>query len=84
MDKSPTATSTTISVDGAEYRKRRKAAGMSIAACAEAIGISRPYLAKIELGNRTRVSPPVFAAMCTVLRITDRNLIIAHDLTPAQ
>lgn len=66
-----------IEINGFAFRELRIRSGMDIAPCAEQIGISRPYLARIEYGERVRVSPPVFTAMLRVLQITDRRALLA-------
>lgn len=76
-----TGTPTTIEVNGFAYREIRMRSGVDIAPCADDIGISRPYLARIELGDRVRVSPPVFAGMIRALQIGDRRAILANPHT---
>jgi transcriptional regulator with XRE-family HTH domain len=69
---------TTIEVNGFAYREIRIRSGIDIAPCAESAGISRPYLARLELGARVRVSPPVFQNLLRALQITDRRAILAN------
>ena len=75
----------TIEVNGFAFREIRVRSGLAIGAVAVEIGISRPYLARIEMGARIRVSPPVFAGMLRALQITDRRAILADPKTePAE
>lgn len=78
-----TGTPTTIEVNGFAFREIRVRSGMDIAPTAAAIGISRPYLAHLELGQRVRVRPPVFLAMLRVLQIKDRRALLADPHGPA-
>lgn len=71
---------TTIEVNGFAFREIRVRSGMDIAPCAAEIGISRPYLARIEYGERVRVRPSVFVAMLRVLQISDRRAILSNPL----
>jgi transcriptional regulator with XRE-family HTH domain len=75
---SNSATGTTIEVNGYAIREIRLRMGLATRSCAEAIGIDRSYLAGIELGKRTRVSPPVFASICRVLALDDTRAIRAN------
>jgi transcriptional regulator with XRE-family HTH domain len=72
-----TTTATTIEVNGFAYREIRIRSGIDTEPCAQAIGISRAYLANIELGQRVRVKPSVFAGMLNALQIADRRAILA-------
>lgn len=72
----PNSDRTSIEVNGFAFREIRMRSGIEIAPCAEQIGISRPYLAHIELGSRVRVRPAVFAGMLRVLQITDRRALL--------
>lgn len=78
-----TATPTTVEVNGFALREIRVRSGIDTAPCAATIGISRPYLAKIETGARVQVSPSVFHAMLAALQIRDRRAILANPHGPA-
>ncbi|MFD8234070.1 helix-turn-helix domain-containing protein [Streptomyces sp. NPDC059696] len=67
----------TIPVDGAEIRTRRKELGLSRDECAEAAGISGPYLSQLETGARRNLRPPTYRRLRTVLQIqrNDRRLL---------
>lgn len=76
-------TATAIEVNGFAFREIRIRSGIEIAPCAEQIGISRSYLAHIELGSRVRVSASVFARMISALHITDRRALLTDPHGPA-
>lgn len=71
-------TATTIEIHGPAIREIRVRSGMGVAALAAAVGVNRPYIAKIELGHSRRVSPQVFNALIAALSITDRRAILAN------
>lgn len=71
-------TPTTIEVHGPALREIRVRSGMGVEDLADAVGVKRPYIAKIELGHSRRVSPKVFNALIAALGITDRRAITAN------
>lgn len=71
-------TATTVEIHGPAIREIRVRSGMGVAALAAAVGVNRPYIAKIELGHSRRVSPQVFNAIIAALSITDRRAILAN------
>ena len=64
---------------GAAIRTRRKHLGLSIAECAGAAGISRPYLNQLELGKRHRMGPGTYLGLRRALDLpaTDTRLLVA-------
>lgn len=66
---------TTVEIHGPVVRHLRVLAGMGVADLAEAIGVERPYIAKIELGHSRRVSPKVFNALLAVFSIEDVKVL---------
>ena len=72
------STTTTLEVHGPAIREIRLRSGMGVAELAAAVGVERPYIAKIELGHSRRVSPRVFAAIIAALSINDRRAILAN------
>ena len=74
------ATRTTIEVNGFALREIRLRTGPGVADLADQIGVTRSYLAKIELGHSTRVSPKVFAALMVALDVKDRRALLANPL----
>lgn len=80
---------TTIEVNGFAVREIRKRSGIDVSALAEHVtailqvaghktGLTRSYLAKIELGHSERVSPKVFDALLTALAIDERRALLAN------
>lgn len=69
---------TTIEVHGPAIREIRVRSGMGVADLAAAVGVERPYIAKIELGHSRRVSPKVFNALVAALAVADRRALLAH------
>ena len=70
-------TPTTVEVNGYALREIRNRSGIGVAELAQAVGVQRPYVAKIELGHSRRVSPKVFNALLAALAITDRRVLLA-------
>lgn len=73
-----TTTPTTLEVHGPAIREIRLRSGMGTAELAAAVGVERPYIAKIELGHSRRVSPRVFNGLLAALSIKDRRAILAN------
>lgn len=67
----------TIAVNGFAFREIRVRSGIDAGPCAEAVGVDRSYLNRLETGARLRVSPSVFAAMVRALGLGDRRAILA-------
>lgn len=74
----PKGQNTTIPINGFACREIRVRSGIDIAPFAELVGVSRAYMAKIELGHSTKVSPKVFAAIQGGLGVRDRRALLAH------
>ncbi len=70
-----------IAIDGAKLRLQRQLAGKGVTVLAGLAGISQSYLSQIEVGDRTRVSPEVYARLCDALNITDRTYLLAEPVT---
>ena len=71
------STRTTITVHGPALRELRVRAGMPIQDLAEACGVKRPHLTKVELGRNRKVSPRLFNALLDALGIKDRRVLMA-------
>ncbi len=69
---------TTVDINGFALRKIRVLSGVEIQPLADQIGVTRSYLAKIELGHSVRVSPKVFNALLAALEIQDRRTLLAN------
>lgn len=86
----PSQTSpTTIEVNGYALREIRKRSGLDVQPLADQVtallledgnktGVTRSYLAKIELGHSRRVSPKVYNALLAVLAVEDRRSLLAN------
>lgn len=71
-------TGTTVEINGYTVRHLRVREGLGVAELAEAVGVKRPYIAKIELGHSTRVSPRVFNEISRALAVKDRRVLMAN------
>lgn len=68
----------TVEVHGPAIREIRIRSGMGVAELAAAVGVTRPHIANIELGQRRRLTPKTFNAIVAALAITDRRAILAN------
>ena len=66
-------------INGAEVRRLRQNMGLSVTELARRVGISQPYMSRIERADRTRVSSAVWVAIVTAVGVAD-----ADDLRPAK
>ncbi|GGX49400.1 helix-turn-helix domain-containing protein [Streptomyces noursei] len=71
----------TYQVNGAAIRATRKRQGLGIRETAEAAGISRSYLQRLETGIREQMRPPKYAALRKTLHATDAELLVLHGET---
>lgn len=67
---------TTLDINGFAVREFRKRTDLSVQELADAVGVQRAYVTKIELGHSRRVSPRVFNRLLTALGITDRRALL--------
>lgn len=74
MNKSPDS----IAINGAALRHIRRITGVGVNVLAGEIGVSAPFISMIESGRRPRVSPEVFASLCSALLIEDRRALMAR------
>lgn len=65
----------TYQVNGAELRRTRMRQGLGIQETAEAAGIDRSYLQRLETGVRHRMRPGTYAALRTALNVNDDRLL---------
>lgn len=72
-----TTSATTVAINGPAVRQIRILLGIDLKDLAVQCGISRPYLCLIETGRRPTVSPPVFDALCSALKVQDRRALMA-------
>jgi transcriptional regulator with XRE-family HTH domain len=67
----------TVAIHGYAMRAIRESRGRKLADLADAVGVDRSYLTKVETGARTRVSPTVYAAILRELLIDDHRALLA-------
>lgn len=79
----PTNTTTTVEVNGYALREIRVRSGIGVAELAEQVGVTRSYLAKIELGHSERCSPKVYSSLLAALDVKDRRALLAWPRTSA-
>lgn len=65
----------TFSVNGSALRAERMRQGLGIKETAQAAGISRSYLQRLETGTRERMRPDTYARLRTFLNSTDDRLL---------
>ena len=69
---------------GDELRSRRKAAGLTLTAVAEAVGVSIGYLSSLERGKVGRAPDPVLIQrLAELYRVDSSSLLVAGGLVPA-
>ncbi|PWK81648.1 DNA-binding Xre family transcriptional regulator [Lentzea atacamensis] len=73
----PPTTSPTIEVNGYALRVIRVLTGIDAGNFSAAVGVDRSYLNKLENGQKCRVSPSVFDALCRALSLKDRRALMA-------
>jgi transcriptional regulator with XRE-family HTH domain len=66
-----------VAINPAALRHIRRITGLGVSALAEEIGVVPSYVSNLEAGRRTAVSPRVFRALCTALRIEDVRALMA-------
>ncbi|GFE20150.1 hypothetical protein Sliba_06030 [Streptomyces nigrescens] len=71
----------TYQVNGAAIRATRKRQGLGIRETAEAAGISRSYLQRLETGTREQMRPPTYAALRRTLHAQEEELLVPHEET---
>lgn len=69
----------TFQVNGAAIRATRKRQGLGIRETAEAAGISRSYLQRLETGFRREMRPPRFAALRAALGADEDALLSPNE-----
>lgn len=71
-------TPTTIEINGYAVRELRIRSGLGVQELAAQIGVTRAYVAKIELGHSRRVSPKTYNALLSALSIHDRRSLLCN------
>lgn len=69
-----------VAIDGDKLTAAREKAGLTQTQLAAEVGISQSYISGIEMGDRPRVSPMVYASLCRVLGVSEPAL--RADPTP--
>ena len=71
----------TFQVSGAALRRTRMRQGLGLRQTAQAAGITRSYLQRLETGARTRMRPQTYAALRTALGLTPEadDLLLTHE-----
>ncbi|WP_309049024.1 helix-turn-helix transcriptional regulator [Streptomyces sp.] len=65
----------TYQVHGPSLRRRRMSQGHSVQAVADAAGISRSYLQRLETGTRECMGPERYIRLRTALNATDDQIL---------
>ncbi|MFE4857281.1 helix-turn-helix domain-containing protein [Streptomyces sp. NPDC056670] len=69
----------TFQVNGAALREDRMRQGLGIKETAEAAGISRSYLQRLETSARQRMRPALYVRLRTALNSTDERLLAPSE-----
>ncbi|MEU5581003.1 helix-turn-helix domain-containing protein [Streptomyces huasconensis] len=74
----------TYQVHGPSLRIRRMRQGRSVQAVAEAAGISRSYLQRLETGTRECMGPERYIRLRTALNATDDQILAQAEDHPEE
>lgn len=66
-----------MEIHGYALRIIREARGRKTSELAEALGVDRSYIAKIETGSSRRVSAPFYSALLAELLVDDYRALLA-------
>ena len=69
-----------IAIDGRKLAAAREAADLTQVQLAAKAGISQSYISGIELGERVRMRPALYARLCRALAVSETGLM-AHPPT---
>lgn len=72
LSSASAAINANVAINGPRLRRRRKLAGLNIAALAERAGCSAAYISILETRPDRSCSPEVFARICDALGIARR------------
>ena len=67
----------TVEVHGYALRVIREARGRKVAELAEALGVDRSYIARIETGNSRRVSAVFYNKLLAEIQVDDYRALLA-------
>lgn len=73
-----------VALNGPAIREIRKGLGVRSEVLAEEVGISYSFLASLENGTRTSVSPDIFRKLVYALHLVDVRAIIANPYAAYQ
>jgi transcriptional regulator with XRE-family HTH domain len=65
--------SASVEIDPQKLRELRQDLGLLQGELGKRAGLSAGYISQLEIGARTRVSPPVFAKLCDALKIPQKR-----------
>lgn len=68
---------TTVEINGYALREIRVRTGVGVQALAHQVGCARSYIARMETGHTSRVSPEMFKALTRALNIEDERALMA-------
>lgn len=68
---------TTVDINGYALREIRVRSGIGVQALADSAKCARSYVARMETGHTTRVSPEMFEALARSLNIVDKRALMA-------
>lgn len=74
---SPKKPRSIVEIHGYATRVVREARGRKVADLADALDVSRSYIAHIENGTKRRVSAEFYAALCRELLVEDHRALLA-------
>ncbi|MFI0915210.1 helix-turn-helix domain-containing protein [Streptomyces abikoensis] len=69
----------TFQVSGAALRRTRMRQGLGLKETADAAGISRSYLQRLETGIRQHMRPGTYVALRIALRVNDDRLLATGE-----
>ncbi|MET9293264.1 helix-turn-helix transcriptional regulator [Streptomyces sp. NPDC003077] len=69
----------TFRVNGAALRAMRMRQGLGVRETAEAVGLSRSYIQRLETGIRQRMRPATYAALRDFFNATDEQLLVQQE-----
>lgn len=78
MPKTHPRSTPTVEIHGFALRMIREARGRKVQDLADALDVTRSYIAKIELGHSRRVSEVFYARLLSELRIDDDRALLAE------
>lgn len=77
MPKTHPRSTPTVEIHGFALRVIREARGRKVQELADTLGVTRSYIAKIELGHSRRVSEVFYSRLLSELRIDDDRALLA-------